>query len=250
MGAGNVKAVFVHWAELPGAPFRLLVYMALRTKDGDDHPRFWGGREDLAFGLGRRTADEKAFKAVKLAIAALLRVDAIRTVERARPGRNAVYEINLSPVRGTETGPHSPVDNSDESCGDPVEDAPMGPADRAPNGSRKPGGMGPGFRAEWVPENGGMGPADRAPKEEKDESGLNEGGEGEGFPASSPPCTSQAAKTWTYRAACEFLMTRPGDQRDEAERLAVAELGPAAAREQVLIRAAHHAHRIATGVPA
>jgi hypothetical protein len=110
--------------------------------------------------------------------------------------------------------------------------------------------MGPENRAEWVPENGGMGPADRAPEEEKDESGLNEGGESEGFPASSPRSTPPAAKTWTYRAACEYLMTRPGGERDESERLAVAELGVDAGREQTLIRAAQHAHRIATGVPA
>ena len=98
MGAGNVKAAFVHWGDLPGGPFRLLVYMALRTKDGDKHPQFWGGREDLAFGLGRRVPEERdevsrkareaAFKALKDAMAVLTRRGAGRVVERARAARD------------------------------------------------------------------------------------------------------------------------------------------------------------------
>ena len=279
MGAGNVKAAFVHWGGLPGGPFRLLVYMALRTKDGDKHPQFWGGREDLAFGLGRRVPEERdevsrkareaAFKALKDAMAVLTRRGAVRVVERARPGRNAVYEINLDPPhdgeRGTETVPCEPVDNPPV---EPVDNPDMGHGNPPPNGARFSSGMGHGFPPQRGTVFVGMGHGNRPPKEEKDESGLNEGGDTQGFPASSPLCTTPAAandpdtataststtgpaaKTWTYRDACEYLMTRPGEQRDEAERLATAELGPAAKREDVLMRAAHHAHRIATGVPA
>ena len=285
MGAGNVKAAYVHWGDLPGGPFRLLVYMALRTKDGDRNPQFWGGREDLAFGLGRHIPEgtdeasrherEKAFKAVKLAIGALLKVGAIRTVERAKPGRNAVYEINLSPIRGKETGPRPPVDdpemgpgnrdpkpveNLPVSVGNPVDNSGMGPGSRDPYGSRFSGGMGPGKRAEWVPENGGMGPENRAPKEEKDESGLSEGEDGSGFPASSPPVDNTgptkndhdatAGPTFDYRAACEYLLTIPGDRQADAEHRATEALAPGTPRDQILIRAATIAHADANGIPA
>ncbi|WP_143220354.1 hypothetical protein [Actinomadura sp. CNU-125] len=275
MGAGNVKAAFVHWGALPGGPFRLLVYMALRTRDGDARPRYYGGREDLAFGLGRRVPDddgseesrkarEASFKAVKDAVATLTRRGAVRVVARARPGRNAEYELVLDPVHGTGRGtvsvPHEPVDN-------PVDNPDMGDGFRTPNGGRFSSGMGDGFPPQRGTVFVGMGHENRPPKEEKDESGLSRGGDGEGFPAPDPPATAPPdeqdqhnggtpgsdtpnGQPWTYRAACEYLMSRPGTERDKAERLATQDLGPGAEREAVLIRAAHHAHRIATGVPA
>lgn len=273
MGAGNVKAVFVHWSQLAGGPFRLLTYMALRTKDGDTRPRFWGGREDLAFGLGRRVpaddgteesrrAREAAFKATKAAVAVLTRAGAVTLVERARPGHNAVYALNLNPVRGTETVPHSPVDNS-----------PSDPVDNPDRGTETVHHMGHGFRTEWgtvsVPNgarfSSGMGYGNRPPKEEKDESGLSEGGETQGFPASSPLCTTPPANDedqhttgttnttaprFDYRAACEYLLTIPGAVQTAAVGKATDELGDTARREDILTRAAHIAYAAQTGVPA
>ncbi|MFD0852440.1 hypothetical protein ACFQ07_09415, partial [Actinomadura adrarensis] len=94
-----------------------------------------------------------------------------------------------------------------------------------------------------------MGDENRPPKEEKDESGLNEGGDGEGFPAPSSPSTppppnkndqesNTSATTFTYRAACEYLLTLDGPAQTTAEARALEALGPDAPREHILIRAA------------
>lgn len=105
MGAGNVGLVYARWGHLPHAPFRVLAYMALRTLDDGDPPRFWGGRESLAVALGRlvpKPEDEQsrrerkaAFEAVKEVTATLRRLGAIEIIEPARPTRNAVYALNL-----------------------------------------------------------------------------------------------------------------------------------------------------------
>ena len=105
MGAGNVGLVYARWGHLSHAPFRVLAYMALRTLDDDDPPQFWGGRESLAVALGRivpKPQDEQsrrerkaAFEAVKEMTTVLKKAGAVELVEAARPGRNAVYALNL-----------------------------------------------------------------------------------------------------------------------------------------------------------
>ena len=64
MGAGNVGLVYARWGHLPHAPFRVLAYMALRTLDDGDPPRFWGGRESLAVALGRSASQTSASRLV------------------------------------------------------------------------------------------------------------------------------------------------------------------------------------------
>jgi hypothetical protein len=170
MGAGLIKAVYARWGALPGGPFRLLVYMALRAKDDDKPPRYWAGREDLAFGLGRVVpapkTDDKAvqreraahFKAVKEAVSVLSKQGAITTEQQPRPGRAAVYVLNVSKEWGTETVPR------------------MGDGNRAP--------VGDGNRAERGTETVGSGDGNRAPEEEQEAGGLREGIAGWGSPPS------------------------------------------------------------------
>lgn len=117
MGAGNVKLVFARWGDLPGNAFRALIFMAVTSMDEDDPPLFWGGRESLAVALGRTVPDsdldddesrlerEATFKAVKRTVQDLAKAGAITTVNVARPGRNAVYALNLSRKTGDENRP-------------------------------------------------------------------------------------------------------------------------------------------------
>lgn len=107
MGAGNVKLVFARWADLPHGPFRVLVYMALRSMDDDKPPMFWGGREDLALAIGRIVPDEDtsnaevtaarnaAFKAARDATTLLTKCGAISEVKGAAPGRRRTFMLNL-----------------------------------------------------------------------------------------------------------------------------------------------------------
>lgn len=108
MGAGNVKLAYARWYDLPDLPFRLLVYMALVSMDGDPVPSYWGGWESLALAAGRlvpeRDDSDKdvtkvrraALKAVATAAKVLLDRRAVRIKVAAAPGRNATYELNLT----------------------------------------------------------------------------------------------------------------------------------------------------------
>jgi hypothetical protein len=164
MGAGNIRLVYVYWHDLPGAPFRALVYMALRTRDNEPEPQFWAGREELAFALGRivppvtdnesRRVRRAAFQAVKDATGVLLRRGAIATAERAGPGRNAVYALRLTPERGRPSLPH------------------MGEGIPTPVGEENP--------TEWGREILTTGEEKPTPEEKKDKSGLKVGVETEG----------------------------------------------------------------------
>lgn len=111
MGAGNVKLVFANWAHLEHHPFRVLLYMALTTKDTVHPARYWDRWESLAVALGRMVPDETdgdeqvrlerqaALRAVNRATAELLNTGAVTLAQRASPGRNTVYELNLMPDR-------------------------------------------------------------------------------------------------------------------------------------------------------
>jgi len=266
MGAGNVKLAFVHWGDLPATPFRLLVYMCLRSRDGES-PTFWGGREDLAFALGRavpegddpdsRRARNAAFKAVKDALAVLARRGAITTAERARPGRNAVYRIHLA-RQGAESVPHEPVDNPVDS---PVDNPETGHENRAPYGARNPYPMGHENRARWgtenVPRSRGMGHGFRAPEDEylqrNEGQSAGVGGVGSHQPDGDAHARARARseqdqqqtkkiRFTRYRDAAAYLLTVPGALRDRVVADATAELGPGASREAVLIRAANLAY--------
>jgi hypothetical protein len=263
MGVGNVKLTFVYWGTcgLPGGPFRLLVYMAMRSRDGDSKPTFWAGREDLAYGLGRQvpTGDDPAskkaraaaFQAVKDALAVLAKRGAIVTKERARPGKNAVYQLNLAPGRGRDSLPHPPVENLEDPGDNPVDNQGTGEENPTPNGVGNPYAMGKGFPTEWGREILGTGEGFPTPEEEKEESGLNRGVEGDPPPAPSTGEHSRRAANnrtpFDYRSACAYLLTIPGPTQAAAEQRATAELGPNAQRETVLIRAAHIARE---GIPA
>lgn len=116
MGAGNVKAVYHHWGELPHAPFRLLAFMGLTTlddsKDGRPARQFYGGREMLAVAMGRVVPPEDledpdvtrerhaAFVAVDRALKVLSKAGAIKVLEKAGHYRPAKYEL-LFPAAST-----------------------------------------------------------------------------------------------------------------------------------------------------
>lgn len=98
MGVRNAGMVYAKWPDLPPNAFRLLIFMAIRARDRDEVARYWGGREELAWALGRPTHDcrsEAAFHAVKRAVEALTEAGAITRIENPRPGRNAGYRLNL-----------------------------------------------------------------------------------------------------------------------------------------------------------
>lgn len=107
MGAGNVKAAYAIWAVLPDHAFRVLVYMALIAKDGDEPPKYWAGQESLSIALGRelpdapqlseseRRARDATLRAISRAKQVLLDCRAITLSRAASPGRTAEYALNL-----------------------------------------------------------------------------------------------------------------------------------------------------------
>lgn len=117
MGAANVKVVVAHWAHLSGNAFKMLTYMAVTARDDDAPPRYWGGREDLALSIDRRPpaaygpdADKQRqldFKAVERVVAELIVEKAITLINRPAPGRNAIYQLNLSIEQPRPSGGHS-----------------------------------------------------------------------------------------------------------------------------------------------
>jgi hypothetical protein len=97
VGVKNARLVYAKWGHLPDEPFRLLVFMALTSLDRDEAPRFWGGRETLAVGLGRlgRERDPATIRSVRRNVAELVRFGAITRAGHAHRGRNATYRLNL-----------------------------------------------------------------------------------------------------------------------------------------------------------
>lgn len=118
MGIENVKLVYARWTHLPDRAFRVLCFMAMVSMDNDNPPTFWGGREQLAFALGRMVPEEPAasdysaraetnrkartadFQAVKVALAALTKAGVAVLENRPRPGQNAVYSLHLGGLMG------------------------------------------------------------------------------------------------------------------------------------------------------
>ncbi|MFC5182831.1 hypothetical protein [Actinomadura harenae] len=107
MGIRNVKAVFDNWRQLPDGPFRLLVYMAIRSMDDDDPPVYFAGRDELVMAIGRELPDMSetdaasdraraaSYEAVKRAVRTLKADAAITVIRRGGAGRNATYALHL-----------------------------------------------------------------------------------------------------------------------------------------------------------
>lgn len=108
MGAGNAKAVYANWGSLDGAPFRVLVFMALVCKDTDEVKRYYDHWETLAVALGRMVPDEDpddpeataergaALRAVNRVTKKLIEEKALKVIKRASPGHTTVYQLNLT----------------------------------------------------------------------------------------------------------------------------------------------------------
>lgn len=99
MGASNVKTVLSAWSSRVRDPaFRVLVAIALTTKDDDDPPVFWGGQEPLATALGRRPPFTAAdLRAVDRAMSQLRTAGAIVRISSSAPGHRARHELRLEP---------------------------------------------------------------------------------------------------------------------------------------------------------
>lgn len=97
MGARNIGLVYAKWPHLEEQPFRMLVFMALHSRDRDEAPLYWGGREALAVAIGRlgQERERTTIRVVARNVEELVRAGAITKVGRAHRGRNATYRLNL-----------------------------------------------------------------------------------------------------------------------------------------------------------
>ena len=92
---------------MEGAPFRLLVWMALAVRDGEERPRCELSRQRLAEGLGYPTLTKTADRAVHRAVSSLMVVGALEVAQTKAPGRRAHYWLNLSMEKETDLSPNS-----------------------------------------------------------------------------------------------------------------------------------------------
>lgn len=104
MGAGHATRVYVEWSGLPDRAFRLLVHMALTTKDAHSEPTYWGGREALATALGLPANEASSHQSVKRAVRALVEAGAVTRVMSGYAGKRSEYRIHF-PNRGSESDP-------------------------------------------------------------------------------------------------------------------------------------------------
>jgi hypothetical protein len=164
MGVRNVGLVYARWVHLPDRSFRALTYMALRSLDDDDPPMFWGGREELAFALGKIVPPEPAdsdlsaraeqyrkqrasdFQAVKMAVMKLTSVNVVTLERKSRGGLPAMYALHLALGLGYD-GPTPPS----------TTDVPLQYAEPTPSGT------------SGVPLAGGVGGVTFGTKEEQTE---------------------------------------------------------------------------------
>lgn len=160
MGIQNIQTVYARWGALDGAPFRLLVFMAMVTMDDEDIPRYFATRDVLIrMGLGKSHPDEPAKfdhsrqadddrrriraneQALKVALAALKKAGALSVLRPAAPGRSAEYGLLIHSPTGkaeptergrltlptgydnpTGTGKAEPTRNGDPLRGSPLEE--------------------------------------------------------------------------------------------------------------------------------
>ena len=103
-----MSRVYIAWGHLDDRPFRLLVYMALRARDGDAVPWYGAGHDELAsiaLGLPMGTGREHlaGLRAVTRAFTVLHQEGAVTTHRNSRPGKHARYLLWLDTP--------APVDN-------------------------------------------------------------------------------------------------------------------------------------------
>lgn len=123
MGASNALRIYHAWGrDYPGrkaltnSPLRLLVYMALVSRDGDEHPWCGVGHTQLAvMALGLTMPDDDkhrdaVLRKVRRCITPLHKSGAIETVRRASYGPSgehpAIYRLHLdgpAPPEGQTT---------------------------------------------------------------------------------------------------------------------------------------------------
>ncbi|WNB84526.1 hypothetical protein [Cellulomonas sp. ATA003] len=173
MGATNVKLAYGRWGHLPDRPFRLLAYMANVAHDTDSPGitarRFWGGRDDLAYALGRgilppapesdddspeavqaRKARHAAYVAVSTAMTCLRKAGAIRPVTRGRSGRRAEYELVLDLLSAPAQVQGKPVPEPSRVPWEDLVPEPTSQADPAPQGQGEPVPVGQGEPDQWA----------------------------------------------------------------------------------------------------
>lgn len=122
MGANNVAAVYGLWSARlreQHKAFRVLAYMALVSKDHDDPPRFFAGRDALVLALGRAPSTKverhAAHEAVRAAVDELVKCGAIERVVLgvrddgkpvySRPGHQAEYRLWIRSIPQGEPVP-------------------------------------------------------------------------------------------------------------------------------------------------
>lgn len=116
MGASNVIAAYTLYAgRVPPLAMQCLAYMAVVSRDADEHPWFGQGHEALAVhAMGRpEPASASDLRAVRRAVQPLLDAGAVEADRRAAPRRNGPstvrYRLNLV---GRIPSCDHPVDNS------------------------------------------------------------------------------------------------------------------------------------------
>jgi hypothetical protein len=266
VGAGNVKAAYALWGDLPDGAFRLLAFMAVTALD-EDTPRYFGGRESLAYGMGWAVEDasatdpaaiakrESAFKSVKRLTGILKKAGAIHVLRAAAPGRTAEYGLNLrgrrpskewdrSRPRGQKNDPHSTPDEN-------APTDPHGPSG-AGNGANSFDGTGPKELAERGQVNRRTGPTYLAPEEEEEQERSRREDKGADVDLTSHP--SRATPPTNSRAPVIQLFRKPSDEplpslawrsrRDHAADAIAESMARVEAR-----RAAHQAQLAAGGEP-
>lgn len=216
MGGANVKAVYGLWGDLPDGALRLLAYMAVIALDEDDPPRFFGGRETMAYGMGWVVADktttdpvelgkrERAFKSVHRLVSILKKAGAITTLVDAAPGRTAEYSLNLKVNRSLKSWDRSrprSQKNGDHPEADEVPD----PAPADGNGPNSFDGTVPNHSTEWSQFSRQTVPSKWGPYEEEDQERTSDEEMADLSTTSHPPHASAP----TDRCSDHLLRIKP-----------------------------------------
>jgi len=228
MGGRNVKAVYALWGDLPDGAFRLLAYMAAIALDEDDPPRFYAGRETMAYALGWVVADktttdpaevalrEQAFKSVYRQTSVLKKAGAITTIVAAAPGRTAEYGLNLRAGRPLNNWSRSrPRLQKKESRPEaPEADAPTAEEGNASNSfdTTPPNDLGERLQFFWPTP-----PNDQVPQEEKDqERSRGEEEMNDLSTTSHPPRAKPGTKPTSTRCPTHDIPLKPRTDGKEA----------------------------------
>lgn len=96
MGARHALTAMRVWSDLGHAPMRLLVHMALTTKDSDDHPHYYGGSKAKAAALGFDGSTRGSERAVERAMKALKDAGAVVMTRKQGPKHPPKYRLVLT----------------------------------------------------------------------------------------------------------------------------------------------------------